>query len=130
MKKTLLIALAFFGCFSFAYAQYENGGRAEKIQALKIAFITQKLHLTSSEAERFWPVYNQYNNEIKTLRANNRDRDVIDNEQKLLDIRKKYKPDFEKVLGPRRINDLFNSERDFRNLLIQRLKNQRQQKNR
>ncbi|HET7119231.1 MAG TPA: hypothetical protein VFI29_22240 [Hanamia sp.] len=128
MKKYLLIILVFFGSFSFAYAQ--NGQRAEKIQALKIAFITQKLHLTSAEAEKFWPVYNEYNNEIKNLRANNKNGDVLDNEQKLLDIRKKYKPDFERILGPQRLNDLFNAEREFRNILIQRLKNQRQQRNR
>ena len=41
--------------------------RAEKIQSLKIAFITQKLQLTTDEAEKFWPVYNQYDNEIRSL---------------------------------------------------------------
>lgn len=125
MKKYLLIILPLLLCFSFVKAQERNGQRAEKIQALKIAFITQKLKLTSSEAEKFWPVYNQYENEIKDLRTNN-DGNVIENEQKLLDIRKKYKPSFEKILGPQRLNDLFNAERDFRNLLIKRLKNQRE----
>lgn len=130
MKKSLLIILAFFGSFSFIYAQYGNGQRAEKIQALKIAFITQKLHLTSAEAEKFWPVYNEYSNEIKNLKANNREGDVLDNDQKLLDIRKKYKPAFENILGPQRLNDFFNAEREFRNVLIQRLKEQRQQRKR
>ncbi len=92
-----------------------------------MAFITQKLHLTSSEAEQFWPVYNQYTNEISQIRADNRNGDVLDNEQKLLDIRKKYKPSFERILGPQRLNDLYSTERDFRNLLIQRLKERRQQ---
>jgi hypothetical protein len=50
------------GSISFANAQNGNGQRQEKIQALKIAFITQKLKLTPAEAEKFWPVYNQYNN--------------------------------------------------------------------
>jgi hypothetical protein len=127
MKKYLLIILALVGSVSFAYAQQENGQRSEKIQALKIAFITQRLHLTSSEAEKFWPVYNEYTNEIRSLRANNKEGDVLDNEQKLLDIRKKYKPFFEKIIGPQRLNDLFNAERDFRNALLKRLKEQRQQ---
>lgn len=130
MKKYLLIIWVFFGSLSFAYAQYGNGQRAEKIQELKIAFITQKLNLTPAEAEKFWPVYNAYNTEIRNIRVNNRDGDVLDNEQKLLDIRKKYKPSFENILGPQRINELFNAEGQFRNILIQRLKNQRQQKNR
>ena len=47
-------------------AQNATGTKsAKKLQALKIAFITQKLQLTSAEAEKFWPVYNQYDNEIK-----------------------------------------------------------------
>lgn len=123
MKKYLLIILAIFGSFSLTMAQ--NGNGREKIQALKVAFITQKLHLTPEEAEKFWPVYNQYDGEIMQLRANNRDGDVLDNEQKLLDIRKKYKSTFERILGPQRLNDLYNAERDFRNLLIQRLKERR-----
>jgi len=120
MKKYLLIILAVFGSYSFTMAQ--NGNGREKVQALKVAFITQKLHLTTAEAEKFWPVYNQYDNEIMQLRASSRSGDVLDNEQKLLDIRKKYKSSFEKILGPQRLNDLYNAERDFRNVLIQRLK--------
>lgn len=128
MKKYLLFLLVFFGTFSVAFAQNSNA-RNEKIKALKIAFITQKLHLTATEAEKFWPVYNQYENEIRQLRADNRGGDVLENEQKLLDIRKKYKPAFEKILGPSRLNDLYNSEREFRNVLIQRLKEQSHGKN-
>ena len=63
------------------------------------------------------------------MRLENKEGDVLDNEQMLLDIRKKYKPRFEKILGPQRINDLYNAERDFRNALIKRLKEQRQQNN-
>lgn len=118
MKKFLLIIIAMCTLISFAKAQ--NG--REKIQALKVAFITQKLNLSPSEAQKFWPVYNQYDNEITQLRATKRDGDVLENEEKLLDIRKKYKPSFEKILGPERLNDLYNAERDFRKVLIQRLK--------
>jgi hypothetical protein len=128
MKKYLLFLIAVFGSFSFVMAQNANSQRTEKIKALKIAFITQKLQLTSAEAEKFWPVYNQYDNEIRQVRTDNKGGDVLENEQKLLDIRKKYKPDFEKILGPQRLNDLYNAERDFRNLLIRRLKEQKQEK--
>jgi hypothetical protein len=120
MKKFLLIIIAVLGFTSFTMAQQGNG--RERIQALKVAFITQKLHLTTAEAEKFWPVYNQYDNEIMQVRANNRDGDVIEKEQKVLDIRKKYRSSFEKILGPQRLNDLYNAESDFRKILIQRLK--------
>jgi 4-amino-4-deoxy-L-arabinose transferase-like glycosyltransferase len=122
MKKYLLLIIAIFGSFSFVAAQ---NGRQEKIQALKVAFITQRLQLTPAEAEKFWPVYNQFENEIRQVRVNNRNGDVLDNEQKVLDIRKKYRPTFESILGAERLNGLYKAERDFRNVLIQRLKEQK-----
>src|SRR6185312_701351 len=127
MKKYLLFLLMILASFSFACAQNGNGQRSEKIQALKIAFISQRLHLNSTEAEKFWPVYNGYQNEIRQLRSNKSD-DVLENEQKLLDIRKKYKPSFEKILGPQRLNDLYSAEKDFRNVLIRSLKEQKPQR--
>ncbi len=45
--------------------------RAEKIQSLKIAFITQKLQLTPDEAQKFWPVYNQYDKEVHSIESDN-----------------------------------------------------------
>jgi hypothetical protein len=45
-----------------------------------------------------------------------------------LTIRKKYLGSFEKVIGPQRVNKLFIAEKDFRSILIQRLKNRNQQR--
>ena len=126
MKKFLFILILFQG--SFFGLQAQNNQRPEKIEALKIAFITQQVGITSSEAQQFWPVYNQYQSEIRNVRTTNRNGDALDSEQKLLDIRKKYKPSFEKILGGQKTNKLFNAERDFRNVLIKRLKSQRQQR--
>jgi hypothetical protein len=126
MKKYLFLFLIFTASFSFSFGQ-NPGNRSEKVQALKIAFITQRLQLSSAEAEKFWPVYNQYDSEIKNLRSD-KNGDVLENEEKLLNIRKKYKPSFEKILGPQKLNDLFNAERDFRNVLIKQLKSERQQR--
>ena len=123
MKKYLLLLLMFSGTFSLAHAQ---GGRSEKVEALKIAFLTQKLQLTSAEAEKFWPVYNQYEDEIRSVKKDNKTGgDMLDGEQKLLDIRKKYKGSFEKILGPQKINTLYSAEKEFRTILIKRLKDKR-----
>ncbi len=109
-------------------AQEENPAkRADKIQALKIAFITQKLELTAAEAQKFWPVYGQYENDMKKLLGDNRSADVIDNEERTLNIRKKYRPEFEKVLGTTRMNKLFTAEKEFRVVLIRQLKNKNDQ---
>jgi formiminotetrahydrofolate cyclodeaminase len=117
MKKFLLIL---FVVVSTSIQAQDTGPGQEKIQALKIAFITQKLNLSSEEAQKFWPVYNQYDNEIKSIQQG----DVLKSEEQLLNIRKKYKSSFEKVIGQQKLNKLFNAERDFRSVLIQRLKNQ------
>ena len=115
-----------FGSFNLVSAQGNPNQQGEKVQALKIAFITQKLQLTSAEAEKFWPVYNQYTEEIKGITKMSGTNDVLDNEQQLLNVRKKYKTTFEKVIGPQKMNNLFNAEREFRNVLIKRLKNHNQ----
>jgi hypothetical protein len=128
MKKYLLILFLALGGFSVAKAQNGGESRAEKIQSLKIAFITQKLQLTPEEAQKFWPVYNQYQTDVQNLQLNRKDGNVIENEEKLLDIRKKYLSSFEKLIGPQKTNSLFNAERDFRAILIRRLQNHNQQR--
>lgn len=118
----MLVLLFITGFSTIVKAQ----GRGEdKIEALKIAFLTEKLQLTSAEAKQFWPVYNSYEAEVSGLRKEGKNGDVIENEEKLLDIRKKYKPSFEKILGADKTNRLFQAEKEFRAILIKRLKNQR-----
>ena len=123
MKKYILLFFVIFASFSRVKAQDASETRGEKVEALKIAFITQKLQLTPDEAQKFWPVYNQYENEIRSLQLDYKNGPALENEEKLLNIRKKYSPSFEKVIGPQKLNTLFNAERDFRTLLIRRLQN-------
>ena len=131
MKKYILIFFVMVGCFSGIKAQNPGDDtRAEKIQSLKIAFITQKLQLTTDEAEKFWPIYNQYDNEMRNAQVNGRNPGVppLETEEKLLNIRKKYQSTFEKVISPQKLNKLFNAETDFRGILIRRLQNRNQQR--
>lgn len=61
MKTTFIIFLSFWISFS-ALAQ-GPGNRMnieERYRSQKIAFITDKLQLTSKEARDFWPIYNQF----------------------------------------------------------------------
>lgn len=124
MKKFVLIVSLIFSSFTVLHAQDDENSRGEKIEALKIAFITQKLELSTDEAQKFWPVYNQYEQEIRSIKGG----EVLDNEERLLNIRKRYKPSFEKILGPKKLNSLFSAERDFRSVLIRRLKNRNPQR--
>ena len=126
MKNILLILSISLISFC-AQAQEDNATKKEKIQALKIAFITQKLELTSDEAQRFWPVYNRYEADIKQTMIENKGGDVIDNEEKVLNIRKKYRSEFSRILGQPKMNKLFTTEREFRGVLMRQLKERRNQ---
>ena len=128
MKQFLLVLILFTGSISFAKAQDLREKRTEKIQALKIAFITQKLELTSDEAQRFWPVYNRYETDIKQVMMDNKGgADAIDSEEKILSVKKRYKSEFYKVIGQLKTNTLFNAEREFRGVLMRHLKNRQGQ---
>lgn len=41
----------------------------EKIKALKVAFITERLNLSSKEAQLFWPIYNEHETNMEVQRA-------------------------------------------------------------
>jgi hypothetical protein len=42
--------------------------KRERIKALKVAFITEKLELTESEAQKFWPIYNTFEENMHNFR--------------------------------------------------------------
>lgn len=127
MKRFLLILILFTGSFTLVKAQdfRENKeNRSEKIQSLKIAFITQKLELTTDEAQKFWPVYNRYETDIRQVYKDNKSGgDAIDNEEKLLNVKKRFRTEFVKVIGQPKTNTLFNAEKEFRGVLMRHLKN-------
>lgn len=137
-KLTLCMSvLCMINAQTFAQGQPESniqGNKGEKIEALRIAFISQQLNLNPQEAQKFWPVYNQYHNDLKTLHQNfkmdaNGQVDAnrqLDFEQKKLDLKKKYKNEFDGALGKDKVNQLYNLEHKFQEKLKD-LREQRQQ---
>jgi len=63
MKKSIIIIFIFLLTIG-SFAQ----NKRDRIKALKIAFITEKLELTSEEAETFWPIYNNFESQRESLR--------------------------------------------------------------
>lgn len=129
MKKYLLIFLLGLSSFYLKAQDDDPVKRAEKIQALKIAFITQKLDLSTDEAQKFWPVYNRYEADLRQLIKDNKNSaDVIDGDEKLLNLRKRYRAEFMRVVGQPKMNKLFKAENEFRGVLLKRLKNRNMQR--
>lgn len=123
-KKIILILVVFININYICLAQAEDGHR-KKAEEVHTAYITKELALTQEEAEKFWPIYNDYKNELKsTVKGNGSDQ--IELEEKVLNTRKKYKNDFKKVLGSdERVNKLFIAEKNFREILRKELLDRR-----
>src|SRR5262245_25579731 len=107
MKKYLLIILMFLGVAGVSVAQEEGDKEGGRVEALKIAYLTKKLNLSTEEAQKFWPVYNKYMDEIRKTRqeARQNNQGVINTEEKLLNIRKKYNDEFGKALPSEKVNN-------------------------
>lgn len=69
MKKLVTIFILLFTTLS-SFAQSEEDDRnaqRERIKALKVAYFTQELNLNEKLAEKFWPIYNAYENDRREL---------------------------------------------------------------
>ncbi len=126
MKYLFLVAFLFTG-ISFSQAQdNENPAKREqRIQALYVAYITEQLNLTESEAQKFWPLQKQYDNEIKAVNPNLGE---LDRQQAILDVKKRYQDRFIKILGNARTDDFFKKDVEFRKKLIEQLRKIRQER--
>lgn len=126
MKKIYFL-LAFVAVTFWANAQ-ETAPAAQKkqenIEALKVAFLSKELTLTPIEAQKFWPLYDQYSTALKLLKTDTTD--VLDRDEKILNLRKSYKDQFTKIIGAQRVNNMYKAEGKFHQLLIKAMKKQHQ----
>lgn len=112
--------------------------RFPKLDAIKNAYINKRLDLSPEEADRFWPLYNQYQGELSVVlaqkRQNNNNTQIsgmeqanrdIAYEQQLLAIRKRYQSEFLKILPADKVSTLYKSEQEFREELYKQLRERR-----
>ncbi len=149
--KKLLPILLLFVSFNF-YAQGESmKEKKEQIKALKVAFFTTELDLTTNEAERFWPIYNTFDDKQFELRhqkmktymrrmndgsldkitekeANTFLAQIEDTEEELFLLRKKFMQNVKTILPAVKIVKLKKAEEDFNRKLLQQYRNKGQKK--
>lgn len=95
---------------------------------MKTTFITTRLQLTPEEAEKFWPIYNLYDAEVKREIFNFRhspNPNVLQHQKIMLAIREKYAVEFVKAIPPGKINDFWLAEQDFNRLVQQEMNRRR-----
>lgn len=126
MKKILPLFALFFLISQWSWAQADQDTRSNRLKTLEIAYLSRELNLSPSEAEKFWPVYNKYSDEMKGVMKNRESGDVIERQQQMLDIRKKYKADFNRILSADRTNKLFEAEVRFREMVKRELQERRE----
>ena len=150
--RPLLVAAVFLLAAPLAFAQdgtpgpRPGGRRAERLGQLenaKIAFISSHVSLTQEQAQRFWPLYNEFSGKRRDLNRNGRllrrditeamsDAQIRDNmqqsfalRQQELTLEKDYFERFQKVISLRQVAQLLNAERDFTKEVIQRVAGRR-----
>jgi len=125
--KLFLLSLLFVGFSITSFSQQQEP--RINMYALKVAFITKDLNLTTEEAEKFWPVYNTYIDELKKARKESGD-DIIGFEEKMVAIKKKYAVDFKRILASdERANKVFLADRNFGNAIKKELQNRQRLRN-
>jgi hypothetical protein len=127
-------------------AQNQN---LEKLNTYKIGFFTKRLNLSSAEAEKFWPVYNEYQNQktrlqvektltIRTFNQNENtlsDKEITAMGDKLIGIiteesalavtlHKKLK----EVLPPAKVIRFYQAENQYKQQLLNELQGKQQQR--
>ena len=116
-------------CFVIAFQWNSKAqNRSDKVESIKIAFLSQQLHLDPKTAERFWPIYNQYDEEMHQVLRDSRKandqrsvEDILDQEQRAIDIKRRYSVLFLKVISNEQLSKLYQAEHEFNRMLIRRM---------
>jgi hypothetical protein len=149
MKKILLL-LALIASSYWGFSQSPEA--KEKIEAARIALITERLELTPEQAEKFWPVYREYglkqreirlefDQQRRTFDPNKASEEENKNMLKMatqvkerqLKLEQEYSERILSVINTRQLNNLRKAENDFKEMLLKRIraeqmKRQQQQK--
>ncbi|WP_276504958.1 hypothetical protein [Terrimonas pollutisoli] len=112
MKRFLLIVSLFFVTGTGLFAQDDDNDGNEKIRDRMNEYIQKRLNLSNDEAKKFTPIFLQYFKEWRqTLRENKGDRLIL--QQKIVDLRLRYRTQFREILGEQRGNQVFGHQEKF-----------------
>jgi hypothetical protein len=139
MKKTLTIVFV-LGFYLLSFSQDNR----DKIKTLKIAYITEKLNLTEKEAQAFWPIYNNFEDEFMRLKHQSYDKrknvdlqnisdkdaeallnEIRSMENKKYTLKENFINDLSKVIPAKKIILLNKVEDDFKHKMFEEFKNRR-----
>jgi hypothetical protein len=136
----VLLRIVIVSCFLFGkqvvFAQQDK----DRVEALRVAFISKRLELTTAESEKFWPLYNEYNDKVRALKKNLRqnyhakgenatEKEAEDlynldlqSRQAETDLHKQYSEKIKAVIGVRKTIRLRLAEEYFKREIIKNIK--------
>ncbi|MEA3447604.1 MAG: hypothetical protein U9Q98_04020 [Bacteroidota bacterium] len=118
--------------------------RHEAMEAEKVSYLTRNLDLTVMEAQKFWPVYNEYQDELeKNIMAQRNIMDKLDPEDSDLsnkeletkideliqlevdkaNIQKSFHQKFKKVLPINKLGLFYHYDKEFKRYLLRKFRN-------
>jgi hypothetical protein len=110
MKKLLYI-LFFLFTIKTSFAQDDQAG-AGRLKEKMVEYIQNKLGLNKSEAERFQPMFMDYLRQLSNTKQDfKNDRLVL--QQKVVEVRLRFRDQVKPIIGEKRSNDVFTYEREF-----------------
>jgi hypothetical protein len=151
MKGLLRILILFAALPVFAQEDDIPGTQdtrvRDKIQAARVAYITDQLQLTPAEAERFWPIYREFSEKRRGLRtqlnqtppAQGKTPEQIEKEmvdrrfnikQQELNLERDYSTRLLKVISAQKLRTLPEAERRFRQMILEQIQRRQQQMDR
>jgi hypothetical protein len=128
----------------------QNQNNMEKLNAYRIAFFTKRMNLTSREAEKFWPVYNDFqdrrnsiqqeritlNRNINQNELNMSEKELVDAGDKLIGLQvqeatlaQEYHKKFKEILTPVKVIRLYQAENQYRLMLLKELQDRKPVRN-
>ncbi len=119
--------------FSRRVDRIEQQGPERRVGEIKINFIRNRLNLAPDQAQRFFPLYREYQQELFNIRKLKRQNNLnatdgtdqihkellYDNE--MLQVKVKFNDAFLKILTPEQVSKLYKAEREFNDELVRQL---------
>ncbi|MDV7138512.1 hypothetical protein R3X28_06480 [Maribacter sp. TH_r10] len=135
--KNIAIVMLMLFTTTFIFGQRKPD--KSKIRTLKVAYLTEQLEFTPTEAEAFWPIYNTYQDKMDAFRNKERNliygktndmetlsdqevnsllEDLIILEDEKNKVNKQFLKDIRKVISAKKTFLLLKSENGFKRHLL------------
>ncbi len=132
----------FLFCIAVSSVFAQPGSKRDKIDALRVTFINEKVNFTTQENQLFWPLYNEYDDKLDNARKSFRKQYIKDKDyssatdkeaeaylnaelalkQKEYELYKEYFEKFKKILPIKKVALLRRAEEEFKKELIKNIK--------